>query len=340
MPEFHQAEAIEKVLGALGILVNTCSIYDSEHPVFIRLLDERFSDINEGLSKAGSVKLRFQNGKIVCNGLTLEPSAGMVEKISRRLAGKGMHGFLLKKGLHKNELKKFIELLKTFAELKNNAELGDVVKQQAFRHIKTLTKEDDSDVKTGGPASSYRSDDKTFELDLEEDESFSLDSVAMGRGEDWSSIKTAGVKAAFRGFVGNVLDKVQAKKISGKDAAKEITEEFDSQLTNQINEYKAETESRIRRLENIKDLVLDELASLDIAAIVIDPQLNVIAMNRMGRKLLGKIRKLEAKTPLALFCRSSRDKQKIVINGQKLMAHLVISETPSKSEGAMLICLD
>mgnify|MGYP006281396937 FL=1 len=347
MTHQHTTELVTEIVKALGILLNTGSVYDVEHPVFDRTLDERFGVFEDGLRETGNIKLEFREGQVVYKNIHLEPGADMFEKISRRLQAKGLTGLIIKTRLKKEDIKKFVHLLKQMKDSKSSIEINDLIQREKIRGLSAFTAAENthsravSTTETPGVQHDRQAERKMFELDDNPGiEAMQLEDVFDTAQSADEATGMNEVKQNFEVYVDDVLDKMQADQISHADACASITDEFETQLNLQIEDYKSKTETRIRRLENIKDLVLDELESLELAAIVVDQQLNVIALNKSGRRLLGRINRLERGTPLAQFVAASREKQKLKIKGEERTAHLVISEASQGNDGAMLICLD
>ena len=339
MPAANETNIAANVVKALGIVLNTGSVYDSDHPVFRRTLKERFEVFKNAVDALGSLSLVFQGGQVSYKGAVLEPGADMFEKLARRMASKGIQGLTFKQVLAESDIRKLADLLKQMREAKAPQDLQALFESEKIRGLETFTPKKGPATRGGGESKAAYSDRRTFELDMEAGaEELALEDV-LG-AVDSPETEAAQAAGAIRGFVGNVLDSVIEDRISMDDAADTIAEEFENQLNSRLQDYRAKTEARIQRLENIKDLVLDELESLELAAIVVDPQHNIIAMNHSGRKLLGKVGKLESGHPIAAFLESSREKQTLTLDGETRTAHLVISESSQGNEGAMLICLE
>lgn len=347
MTHQYATELVTEMVKALGILLNTGSVYEVAHPVFGRTLEDRFEVFQNGLGEVGNIKLEFREGQVIYKGTPLEPGADMFEKISRRMQTKGVPGLLIKNSLKKEDIRKFVHLLKQIPDSKSSTEINDLIRREKIRGLSAFTPAESIQPGSIGTSEATgtqhvrEAERKMFELDanagMEEMQLQDVFDTAQNADEATGLNK---VTQAFEVYVDDVLHKMQDDQISRADACASITDEFENQLNLQIEDYKNKTETRIKRLENIKDLVLDELESLELAAIVIDQQLNVIALNKSGRWLLGSINRLEKGTPLAQFVAASREKQKLKIKGEERTAHLVISETSQSNDGVMLICLD
>ena len=123
-------------------------------------------------------------------------------------------------------------------------------------------------------------------------------------------------------------------------ASQAIANQFEQQLQTEMEDYKRRTEAQIQRLESIKALVLQELEERNIAAIVVDYDLTVLAMNKQAKQLMGNITSLERQSQLAGFINSGEERSSVNINGDQYTVHLIISEGTENINQTVLICMD
>ena len=137
----------------------------------------------------------------------------------------------------------------------------------------------------------------------------------------------------------DILDEYDNKAISKQEAVDSLAYEFNERFEERVEEVRRETAIKIQRLENIKDMVMEELEQHGLAAVVATRELEVLSMNRTAREILGNIDRLPEGSPLAAFVRSGRQKQIIRIRGVSRRAHMIISSQQG-DDGAILVCLE
>lgn len=178
-----------------------------------------------------------------------------------------------------------------------------------------------------------------FELDL--DEVMDPGSGELLQPEDAGDIVSSDVGTAqVKTFVLNEIRDLQSGKRDAQSVAEAIASDFEQRLNERVQEVRREVDQRIRRLESIKDLVLQELEMRNLAAVIVNAQLRVIALNDCGRRLLGDVDRLDPESELAEFARSTDERRNVSVRGTSCRADMIISDHPDAEGGAVLICIE
>lgn len=150
----------------------------------------------------------------------------------------------------------------------------------------------------------------------------------------------AGDGVPFKAFVRSVLEDVSSRRTTTGVAADQITHEFDSRLLKKVDEVKRETARQIRSLENVRDVMLNEMENMKLAAILLDFRMQVLAVNESGRKIVGDLARLDAGSPLHRFVLSGKERDTIEISGMRRTAHRILSTGKDPNTDVLLVSLE
>ena len=344
---------VSEALRGLGVMLNTAAIYHPDHPVFQRAVEDRFPAFQEALSGKKPLTVYFDKDNLVVSGSVIESGNAIFTKIARVFSQKGIGGLTFQHGLKADELVDLVMVVRE--ELGRSGDpLGKLLRKKGVKNIqeeKLLSGgagEGGGDGSgkggTGGGGSATtgsagtRTTGGVFELDLGDlsDEKLAeimspQDDVDMGGDVSTTQVKT---------FVLNELQDLQSGRKNPQTVADRIAADFERRLNERVEEVRRETEDRIQRLESIKELVLEELESRDLAAVIVNAQLQVLAQNNSARTLLGDVGGLDADSELADFAKSNDEKRELVVRGKQCRASMIISDHPDAEGGAVLICLE
>ena len=345
-------QALAEAVRALGVVLNIAAIYKDEHPVFRRALAERFPAIQAAAASRPRLVLTFINGVVCADDRPVDAKAEGLSRVARLFETRGVRGLILLPGVTDAEVAALAVLMSRRTIGGESRSLQEQLRQEGIISIREFVPrqrggaadqaddapgEGDGDVSAAiAPPSSL-----TFSLDELGSDAYSFEQAfgQIDSGADRPSPHNERV-TEFRAFVGSMIAKAVRETSSEQQAVDAITDDFEARLNEEVEEVKKQTESRIRRLENIKEMVLEELESLSLAALVVDAQMNVVAANRSGRNLFDAGERLAKRGDLEIFIASGKEKGEVVIKGKTRKANLVISESPHPDEGAFLICIE
>ena len=331
------ATTITQAVQSLGIILNTAKVYDGGHPVLQKIVADRVSEIQNAIEKSGKIKLVFDGGQILWEDTALAPGKEFFQKLSQNFEQHGIKGLQFDKNLTQYDIESLTQALQDIQERNTEKSLQTLLKEAGVKSISEIAPEEK---KTGihdkNKKEAQAGSRDTFELDL--DSAIGALSLPQEDQEEEQIPQEAGEK--FHGYVKQVLSDVIKDKQTVKDTSREIANQFEQQLEAEMEDYKRRTEAQIQRLESIKELVLRELEERNLAAVVVDNDLNVLAMNKQAKQLMGEITAIDPKSPLADFINSGEERSSVKINGEQYTAHLIISEGTEAINKTVLICMD
>jgi hypothetical protein len=336
----------------LCTVLNTATVYQINHPIFQRAVEQLVMALEAALKGPGEIPLFFSEGQVRLGTTPIEAGSPMFQKFAQSFEGKGIRGITILRGVTVDEIIQFVTLITGRSGDLQMHGLSACLERRGVRHIR------EQKVKIGivGKDSVVRSEEKATpsttlksipappaphpsEWDIEAGtDDLSLDQAF--REFEPLPPKTVQDKPPIRHFVVHVLDSVQKHKSSLHEASEVIASEFEQRLNAKVEEVRQVSEAKVRRLEIVKEVMLKELEHLHLAAIVLDAEMNVVGANESGRKLIGNIGKIENDSPIYRFVESKLERLPIEINGVSRLAHIIISTARDKCEGTMLICLE
>jgi hypothetical protein len=340
---------VSEALRGLGVMLNTAAIYHPDHPVFQRAVEDRFPAFQEALADKNPLTVHFDKDNLIVSGSVIEHGNQVFTKVARVFSQKGIGGLTFQPGLKADELVDLVMVVRE--ELGRSSDsLGKLLRVKGVKNIQEekLLKGTGDGSGTGGPggggpsgisaSSAAKRTGGVFELDLEDlsDEKLAEIMPPQDHIETGIDVSTAQVKT----FVLNEIQDLQSGRKSPQAVADRIAADFEQRLNERVEEVRRETEVRIQRLESIKELVLEELESRNLAAVIVNAQLQVLAQNNSARTLLGDLDRLESDSELADFAGSNDEKRALSVRGKECEASMIISDHPDAEGGAVLICLE
>ncbi|HBA84408.1 MAG TPA: hypothetical protein DCZ95_09975 [Verrucomicrobia bacterium] len=324
---------------ALGVLLNIAQTYQTSHAVFQRALDERLPVFEIALKGLRDMTLYFSGGQIRYGALPLEPGLRMFQDMAQRLEKAGIQGLTFLPAVTAGELKTFFELLTQNADGIAQHGLQVLLEREGVRNIRDCktrlgvvsdAKDKPADA-TRKPAKSFVAPGAaTWEIEMDEE-----------AGETPAAEATDDPHThAFHGYVHQALSSLTMDQAAVAGVANSISAKFKEILTEQVETVRQEGERKARRLNTIKDMVLRELEAHQLAALVCDSRLNVMAANRLGRDLIGAVDKLEKGSALEQFIASGLERQVIELDGAPRVAHMILSVEPVSNDNVLLISIE
>ncbi len=367
-PDKNEVLGVAEMARNLAIILNTSVVYHQRHPVFLRAVSDRWPEIVQVLQASkGSVELIFWEGQVFFNGVSVEPGNTMLKKLTANLNGKGVKGLAWSKNCTQNELIELVDALNNEVG-KSSGSLEEALRKRGVKSIREIrqtavdyssgepektaakteeTPKDRSRKTTDSPRAYQSAAAPVFELnmgDFDSNENVSPDknetSFRREREEADVDQEEDPAVSRIRSQCHQILTDYELGKTTKYQATQVLAEKFKKDLDERTHEIRQQTEAKIKRLENIKDLVMLELEQRALAALVITPNLRVLSMNRSAKELLGDIEWLDVKSSLAASIRSGGDKETLEINGVYRQAHVIISEASERESGTILICLE
>ncbi len=341
------------------MLWNTAAAYHPEHAVFQRAVEERMPLFEAGLKGVRELALFFSEGQVRYGTITLEPGLKLFQDLAVKMEKMGVSGITILPAVAAADVRGFIaalcangdEILRqglqvflTRAGVNNIRE--NKVKIGIISEGKGAAGATAAGTSAGVEAGTRRgvsrpssASFRTFELGVSEspgagEAADDGANVGGGAGEDRTG------RRIFHGFVSNVLETLEDRKTTAAQAAEYISAHYEKLVAEKVEEVRIEGERQVRRLGLVKDAVLRELEAHHLAAIVCDTDLNVLACNESGGKILGGAKAIGRGTPLEQFIRSSQERQVIEIDGAPRVAHKILSVEPGTREGAVLISFE
>ncbi len=347
-PRINEATGLAR---AIGVLLNTARTYETSHAVFQRALEERMPLFEVALKGIHDITLYFTGGQIRYGTLPLEPGLNMFQDLALKFEKLGIHGLIFLPGITASELKSLLELIIHHSEDIPHRGLQPLLDREGVKNIQDcksrmgILKEKEAAPKEtppptvimdrsdrSKPAASGGGGARPMTFDIEED--------AGAPDDEPVAEKYHPGELAFHGYVRDTLESVARDRAAALHAAESINAKFQEVLEEQIEGVRRESEQKVRRLDIIKDMVLKELEAHQLAAIVCDSRLNILAANNLGRELMGNANALTKGGPLERFIASGLERQVIEINGAPRVAHAILSVEPISREGALLISIE
>ncbi|MFH0880167.1 MAG: hypothetical protein V2A34_10685 [Lentisphaerota bacterium] len=337
---------VASMMRAFGVLYNTGMTYQTTHAVFLRSVEERMPLFEAALKGASEITIYFSEGQIRFGNASLDAGLSMFRDLAQKFEKMNVSGLTFLPGLSSLDLKKFIGVLATKSNDIRPKGLQTFLDHEGVKTIRErkgrlgLIKETPSappspaEPKAKQTVVSRRADTMTWDI------------AGGGGGEPEPGPSRNPREPAdmgervFRGFVRDVLHSVEDQQTSTTQAADSISNRFTEILHERIEDVRRESEVKIRRLNTVKDVVLQELESHHLAAIVCDTQRNILACNESGRRIIGSNTTITKGSALEQFIASGLERQVIELEGVPRVAHVILSVEPLSREGAMLISIE
>ncbi len=344
-------EDVKDAVKAFCVIYHTSRMYKTDHAVFKAAVEERMPVIKRALQTGQALSLDFHESQVWYGGITLEPGSSVFQRIAQEFAKIGIHNITMLPTLDANDLTRSISVIVGQGdEIRQNG-LAAVLKREQIETVRSL----DKSIQSGKQAVGER----TAKSGLGVPSSAPPKKTGGGGVWDISDIDAADMETsqimysgdvpptgeghrppAINNFVSGVLGALTRQEADLKEAVEIISTEFEHRVEERVATIRRESEKKIRRLETVKELVLTELERMEIAAVIMDSELQIIATNELARKLLEASGATTVESPLEDFVRSGMERNDISLGKEKRTAHLVtVAPTGSGSE-IMLITLE
>lgn len=323
---------------ALGIILNTRGIYNSSHPVFKRTLNDRIPILRKAMAGQTELRLRFETSQIYAGQRPVDPGSDIAERVAKSFEACGVQGIAFRPDITADDIAVLADIVSSKQTMAEGTSLQALLESRGVRSIVEFTPTETelapADQARSGMSASRAGAGRTYELDAG-----SGNAETKDRGDDLDGEMDQTIRE-YHAFVHKTLSCLSDDRRAVQQSADAIAFEFEVQLNRRIEDVKQQTESRIRRLENIKELMLIELQELKLAAVLVDSRRIVLEANAAGREIIGGLKQIADDSPLGQFIRSGKEKQRLRINNATRIAHIIISEHVNTPEGVMLICLE
>jgi hypothetical protein len=151
---------------------------------------------------------------------------------------------------------------------------------------------------------------------------------------------TLGEAPPFREFVHDVVVDVNLGRSSPAAASEKITVEFEKRIQDRTEEVERRSATRIRSLENVRDVMLTEMETLRMPAVLVDHELHLLGANASGRALVGRSSQVLPGSALHRFLSSEREREAVDLPGGRRVAHKVLAIGADKESSVTLITLE
>ncbi|MFA5203564.1 MAG: hypothetical protein WC708_04085 [Lentisphaeria bacterium] len=144
----------------------------------------------------------------------------------------------------------------------------------------------------------------------------------------------------FREFVHDVVVDVNLGRSSPAAASEKINVEFEKRIQERTEEVEKRSAARIRSLENVRDVMLTEMETLKLPAVLVDREFRLLGANSSGRALVGRAAQALPGTALHKFLSSGREREAVDLPGGRRVAHKVLAVGDDQESGVILITLE
>jgi PAS domain-containing protein len=376
-PEVQAAASL--AVRSLAIISTLCRSYRGDHPVLLRAMQTEMARINTILDLQPEFTIYFIHGGVWWETVQLDGGNRMVMRFGQLFSGRGIVGITLAKGVSAEEIRQGLVLLVDDGAKLAEKGLQALLDEAGIRNFRERKEKvvmvSDTPALTPAPATSNPLQ-RGFPV-AGSDTSFTpggagaeKQSAAAGQqtpatpparrpeksgayppgGGVWNL--EAGVTEAhedgggeaeaargpsaaeeFRQTIRRLTDGVLLRRFSPAVAADLLIKEFDDRLQKEL-------ERHLAILKNMRDAMLAELENRQAAVILTDLQLNVLAMNPLGRKVLGPAASIEIGSPLHEFLRNGGERDRLSIGGSDWGVRQRRSVGVEDQLGVILVVLD
>ena len=340
---------VTNAVRGLCTVMNTALMYQTSHPVFQRSVEQEMGFLATALKGIPEITLFFVGGEIRFGTLVIDPTSTSLRKVSQNFEARGIKGLAIQAGVTADDIAKFVTVLTARSNEIETQGLAHSLERAGVRHIRenkvkigivgkdavTRPPEEKKPDKPPTPPVSPSRSGGSWDIDAGSD--IPPDESAQDTPPDDDA---PGTPRVFHKFVNHVLSSVERRETSAAQAGELIAQEFETQLKEKVEEVRRESEVKIHRLERVKEVMLRELESMHMAAVVLDTDLRVVGMNEPARRLVGPVDQLEPGHPLRAFVESRKERETIQIAGVMRLAHTIISTSEDRQDSTTLICLE
>lgn len=343
----EQVAAIANMVRALCLCYNTALSYGGKHPVMLRVLDENIPVFNQVLDEMMEVTLLFTGGHVRTGVSIVEPGNAQFSRISQVFNSRSVTGITFLRGLKAPDLFLLVELVARRGDLVAIKGLQAFLDSENVKCIRErrermgLIDDKEKDAKEAKPAGAGQSA-ATWQISGDLDLRGIVSDEEKKEEDEVELVPTSATEqVGFRTFVHSVLVEVSTRRTTTALAANRIAAEFERRNQQQLEETRREAAKTIKTLENVRDLMLNELENMKLAAVLVDGRMRVLALNRPASDVLGNLLQIEAGSPLHAFIQSGKERDAITLaNGTTRSAHRILSAGSDKADHIMLISIE
>lgn len=343
-------EDVKDAVKAFCVIYHTSRMYQTDHVVFKSAVEERMPLIQRVLRDGKSLSLDFHENQVWYAGTPLEPGSSVFQRISQEFGSLGIRNLTMLPSLDADDLTRLISVIIGQADAIRKDGLAAVLKRERIKTVHSV----DTPLHRGRPETGERAASRDAKIQVSDGPSKTggggvwdisdVDTDDMGASRDMAAEDDGSLvqprPLAMKKFVSGVLGALARQEADLKQAVDILATEFEHRIEERVAVVRRESEKKIRRLETVKELVLTELERLQIAAVIMDTDFQVVAANALARKLLEGVGGSTGSSPLEAFVRSGSERQDICLGKEERTARLVtVAPTGSGSE-IMLITLE
>lgn len=372
----ERANDVAAIVRTLGALCNTSLTYGPNHPVVARVIREQLPLIEGCLRDLKEIRLFFLDGQVRYGTVSLEPGNPLFQRLSQLFSDQRVSGIEMISGVTADEIRKLVRLLVKPGDAVAERGLQTLLDQEGVRGIRESRQkiglisnaaasapEGGSGSGTGGPGGSGTATAETAGVakakgnvwdlsgdlpDLYEDvptaaaapRAAAVPAVAGAGAGGNGGAGPAGGAPPFREFVHDVVVDVNLGRSSPAAASEKITVEFDKRIQERTDEVERRSATRIRSLENVRDVMLTEMENLRMPAVLVDHELHLLGANASGRALVGRSSQVLPGSALHRFLISEREREAVDLPGGRRVAHKVLAVGADTESAVTLITLE
>lgn len=342
-PVFSPAKLadITSAVRAFCVIYNTSLTYDTMHQVFQKAVEERLPVFRAALSGVLELPLFFTDGQIRLGSVPLDPGSGMFQKLSNEFQCMGISSISILPSVSGDDLKKMMKIVVGRSDEIAGLGLQHFLAREGVagiveNKVKTQVVSKDTSGRSGSPRQAVDGPVTVQGRLPDVQKAWDIDAGS-------EQAQQAGSKSAprsVRDFVAGAIGALARSEARVDEVADIIATEFEHRLNEKVEEVRRASDRKIRRLEDIKDLILRELESKGVAAFVIDLHLRILSANGLGREILGDAPVIDRESSLGAFVLSQCERQDVSVNGMARTAHLLTSTSSGGGDSMMLLALE
>ncbi len=337
---------VGELLSGFAKCYNASLTYGGSHPVVARTVEEYFPAFDTVAKNNRDITLQFIHGQVRVGNQPIDPGNAQFGRVAQLFASRGVTGIQLTLGLRLEDLKKFVDLM---------ARQGDKVVEMGLQvmmdlnGVRNIREKRDRQVGEDSIISRKVSQGgNSYAVDLTgivEEEDVEVIPPKKDDDDDLPPPppppERSKESSEFRSYVVTVLAEVSSRRTPATLAAERIADEYEKRLRGKVEEVRKESSVQIKRLENIRDLMLNELEHMRLAALLVDGDLKVIAMNSGAENLIGRQAVLPPGDPLVRFLAGGLERETVTLpSGEVRSAHRILSSGETPADTVILVSLE
>ncbi|MEI6971553.1 MAG: hypothetical protein WCL44_08545 [bacterium] len=344
---FSPAKLVEVVsaVRAFCVIYNTSLTYDTMNQIFQKAVEERMPVFKAALSGVQELPIFFGDGQIRLGTAPLDPGSGMFQKLSNEFQSMGISGISILPSVSEDDIRNMMKTVVAFP---------DEIAGLGLQHF--LSRDGVVGIVENKPMAQPVNGDVS-ESSEPRGQDGNETGAPVGRGGESTVAPNTGTAAeahaaalrrtghmspsprSMRDFITGAIGALGRSEAKVEEVADIIATEFEHRLNERIEQAGRASEKRMRRLEDMQDLILKELENHAVAAFVIDSHLRILSANALGRGIFGDTAAIDSKSPLGAFILSQCDRQEVTVSGVVRTAHL-LTATPAGGDSMMLLSLE